>query len=273
MLYISQPALTERVKHIEEYLGVSLLNRTNRGVTFTKHGVYAAKFANHLLTEISNFKGNLKNLGQGLAGIIKIGVTSIIGRYYLPALLDAFNKKYPQAIFDITVQPSSEVLKLLKEGVVDFGIVKHHNASLKEEHLLLMVYNAVIANREPFELKDLPRMKQVDYPYEKQYYEQIQEWWKDNFDMPPKISNHVTNLDLCKEMVFNGLGYGILPEIVIPTSPVPLFIKVMRFKDGRNFERKTWLVCEKKTLKLPLQKAFFDFVKASDFSSFLRQKK
>lgn len=271
-LFISQPALTGRIKQIERDLGVSILNRSNRGVEFTQHGVYVAKFSNHILKEISNFRENLSGLGQDVAGVIKIGATSIIGRYYLPALLEAFNKKYPLVKFNISINPSSELLKMLKSDIIDFGIVKHCKGFEEEEKFLLTTYNVVIANSSPFEMQDLPDMRQISYPYEEQYRELLKTWWKDNFTRPPKVTSQVANLDLCKEMVFNGLGFGVLPEILIPESPVPLFTKEMFFKDGLPFERKTWLACKKALLRRTLPKLFVDFVTSSDFDIFLRSR-
>lgn len=271
-LYISQPALTGRIKQIEQDLGVSILTRSNRGVEFTPQGVFAAEFANRLLEEISNFRENLSGLGKDVAGVIKIGATSIIGRYYLPALLEDFNKKYPLVKFNISIHPSAELLKMLKSDIVDFGIVKHCKGFEGEEKRLLTTYNVVIANYAPFEMKDLPDMRQISYPYEDQYRELLRRWWNDNFTRPPKVTSKVANLDLCKEMVFNGLGFSVLPEILIPESPVPLYTKEMLFKDGSPFERKTWLACKKSVLRRPLPKLFFDFVTASDFKSYLRSR-
>ena len=271
-LYISQPALTGRIKQIEQDLGVSILTRSNRGVEFTPQGVFAAEFANRLLEEISNFRENLSGLGKDVAGVIKIGATSIIGRYYLPALLDDFNRKYPLVKFNISIVPSAELLKMLKSDIVDFGIVKHCKGFEGEEKRLLTTYNVVIANSAPFEMKDLPDMRQISYPYEDQYRELLRRWWNDNFTRPPKVTSKVANLDLCKEMVFNGLGFSVLPEILIPESPVPLYTKEMLFKDGSPFERKTWLACKKSLLRRPLPKLFFDFVTASDFKSYLRSR-
>lgn len=271
-LYISQPALTGRIKQIEQDLGVSILTRSNRGVEFTPQGVFAAEFANRLLEEISNFRENLSGLGKDVAGVIKIGATSIIGRYYLPALLEDFNKKYPLVKFNISIHPSAELLKMLKSDIVDFGIVKHCKGFEGEEKRLLTTYNVVIANYAPFEMKDLPDMRQISYPYEEQYRQLLRRWWNDNFTRPPKVTSKVANLDLCKEMVFSGLGFGVLPEILIPESPVPLYTKEMLFKDGSPFERKTWLACKKSLLRRPLPKLFFDFVTASDFKSYLRSR-
>lgn len=271
-LYISQPALTGRIKQIEQDLGVSILTRSNRGVEFTPQGVFAAEFANRLLEEISNFRENLSGLGKDVAGVIKIGATSIIGRYYLPALLEDFNKKYPLVKFNISIHPSAELLKMLKSDIVDFGIVKHCKGFEGEEKRLLTTYNVVIANYAPFEMKDLPDMRQISYPYEEQYRQLLRRWWNDNFTRPPKVTSKVANLDLCKEMVFSGLGFGVLPEILIPESPVPLYTKEMLFKDGSPFERKTWLACKKSLLRRPLPKLFFDFVTVSDFKSYLRSR-
>ena len=271
-LYISQPALTGRIKQIEQDLGVPILNRSNRGVEFTPHGVFVAEFANHLLGEISNFRENLGGLGKDVAGVIKIGATSIIGRYYLPGLLDCFNKKYPLVKFNISIHPSSELLKMLRSDLIDFGIVKHCKGFEGEEKRLLTTYNIVVANSFPFEMKDLPDMRQISYPYEEQYRELLKIWWKENFNRPPKVTSRVANLDLCKEMVFNGLGFSILPEILIPESPIPLYTKDMHHKDGSPFERKTWLACKKSLLAQSLPKLFFDFVTTSDFNSFLRSR-
>ena len=269
-LYISQPSLTGRIKLIEKDLGVSLLTRSNRGVEFTPQGLFAAEFANRLLTEITGFRENLSSLGKEVAGVIEIGATSIIGRYYLPGLLESFNKNYPLVKFRISIESSTELLKMLKSGVIDFGIVKHVKGFEEEEKALLITYNVVIANAKPFRLEELPDMKQVSYPYEDQYRELLTDWWNDNFARPPKVTSRVANLDLCKEMVFNGLGYSVLPEILIPESPVPLYTEKMYFKDGRIFDRQTWLACKKKTLGKALQKLFYEFAVHSDFHSFLR---
>ena len=271
-LYISQPALTGRIKQIEQDLGVPILNRSNRGVEFTPHGVFVAEFSNHLLGEISNFRENLGGLGKDVAGVIKIGATSIIGRYYLPRLLDGFNKKFPLVKFNISIHPSSELLKMLRSDVIDFGIVKHCEGFEGEEKLLLTTYKVVVANSSPFEMKDLPDMRQISYPYEDQYRALLKIWWKDNFTRQPKVTSKVANLDLCTEMVFNGLGFGILPEILLPESPIPLYTKDMYYKDGSPFERKTWLACKKSVLVQSLPKLFFDFVTSSDFNSFLRSR-
>jgi len=271
-LYVSQPALTARIKQLETELGVKLLYRSNKGVTFTPHGEYTAQFANTLLGEINNFREKLADMGEEVAGILKIASASIIARYYLPALLEGFQQLYPKIKFDIVVKPTSEVLKLVNSHLVDFGFTKYYTGLKEDEYIKLLTYRVLAVHVSPFKIKDLPSMNQVAYPYEEYYHEQILAWWNDNFKTPPKIGSHVSNLDLCKEMVFNGLGYGILPEILIPECPHPLHTEVLHYKHSKEFTRDTYLAFKRDTLSLPLHKLFYEYIQENDFNDFLRSR-
>lgn len=273
VLFISQPALTARIKQIEQNLGVQLINRSNKGVSFTPYGEYAAQFAMHQLKELYMFKQNLKSFGNEVTGILKIAVSSIIGRYYLPTLLENFQQLYPKIRFEIITTPSSEVNKLMKAHIVDFGFTKNASFFDKSNKLLLTTYNALIACKYPFNIEDLPEMNLITYPYEDSYRVSIWNWWKQTFDCRPNVGTKVSNLDISKEMIFAGLGYGILPEILVPECSGPLFTKAMYFKDGSLFKRNTWLIFDSKNLNsFPVQSVFYQFMKEAYFPGFLRQR-
>ena len=61
-LYLSQPTLTARIKHIEEDLGTKLMYRGSKGITFTDTGEYSAEFAGKILNEIRIFRKNIMRL-------------------------------------------------------------------------------------------------------------------------------------------------------------------------------------------------------------------
>lgn len=272
-LYISQPALTARIKQIENSLGVMLIYRSNKGISFTPEGELTAKFAFRYLKELADFKEGLRASGKELAGILKIAVPSIIGRYYVPSMLESFQQLYPKIKFEITTSPSSNVIKLVKSHIVDFGFTKNCENFNESDKLLLTRYNAVLANTQPFEIKNLPDMKMIIYPYEESYYEQIKRWWAEHFSGPPLTGSKVSNLDIAKEMIFAGLGYGILPEILLPEYTGTLYIQPMYFKDGHIFNRDTWLIFNHEDVdSIPLQKTFLAFIKAACFSDFLRSR-
>ena len=272
-LFISQPALTSRIKQIESSLGVQLIQRSNKGISFTPYGEFAAQFAIQYLKDFYIFKQNLQSFGNEVTGTLKIAVSSIIGRYYLPTLLENFQQLYPKIRYEITITPSSEVNKLVKSHLADFGFTKNASAFEKNNKLLLTTYNALIASKNPFNIEDLPKMNLITYPYEESYRASIWKWWKETFDCPPNIGTKVSNLDISKEMIFAGLGYGILPEILVPECSGPLFTKAMYFKDGSIFKRHTWLIFDIKNVEtFPVQKVFYQFMKDAYFPGFLRQR-
>ena len=108
-------------------------------------------------------------------------------------------------------------------------------------------------------------MVRVDYDTDQYYQNLLDGWWHETFEDSPIIGTRVSNLDLCKEMVFNGLGYGILPSILIEEYPQLYSIPLVH-----KLERKTWLIYKKELLDLRLPKVFLEFVIDSDFDSFQR---
>jgi len=73
-------------------------------------------------------------------------------------------------------------------------------------------------------------------------------------------------------MVFSGLGYGFLPEILIQECPYPLYTKKLYYKDKSPFTRSTWLIFKQSSLENKISNLFYNYVKKSKFSDFLRSR-
>lgn len=269
ILYISQPTLTARIKQIEESLGTKLLYRGNKGITFTETGEYTVKFAEKILGELQDFRETITNMQEDVAGTLRIADPSILARYFLPKLLGKFQDMYPKAKFDVQVAQSSDVISLTGALNVHFGFVRNKFDWPEYERILLATNYVCAVAAKPFVLSDLPHMVRVDY-YTDQYYQNLlDKWWYEIFEEPPIIGTRVSNLDLCKEMVFNGLGYGLLPSILIEEYPQLHSVPLVH-KDGSRVKRNTWLIYKKELLDLKLPKVFLEFVIDSDFDSFQR---
>jgi len=63
-MYLSQPTLTKQVHRIEAELGVAIVNRSNRGISFTKEGEYLAAQARSILKLIDDTKANLRIISE-----------------------------------------------------------------------------------------------------------------------------------------------------------------------------------------------------------------
>jgi len=268
LLYISQPALTARLKQIEAQLGVTLFLRSNKGVQLTPQGEFAARFAKHLLSEIAEFEAQLSDLGSEVAGVLRLAVTSIVGRYYLPKMLEEFQKRYPKVRFEILIRPTPEVLKMVKGQEAAFGFPKRTTGFAADESLKLLSYGVYAASTQPFKIEDLPHMRRIEYPYEEYYNIQLKQWWNERFKVQPLIGSRVPNLDMSVEMAYEGMGYAFLPEVLVRDAPRPLYAIPLQFMDGSYFQRDTYVVFSKNVLDGTLPMLFYRYLRENNFSAF-----
>jgi DNA-binding transcriptional LysR family regulator len=91
----------------------------------------------------------------------------------------------------------------------------------------------------------------------------LDNWWSENYSAPPFVSMEVDQVDTCKEMVINDLGYAIMQDIVVKDIDDLQMINITD-KHGQPLLRKTWMFCHEDSLKLNLVKAFVDFIKSYD---------
>ncbi|WP_349687429.1 LysR family transcriptional regulator [Acidaminococcus sp. DS4831] len=267
-LFISQPALTRRIKNMEKELNTHLIVSNNKGVELTTAGKETVTFATQILQEIEQFKKKIEFLEKNNSQIIRLCAPAIICEYYLPSIVRTFKKKYPNVKFIITVAPSSEVVSLMNTDKCTFGFVRNDFGWNKSNQLLLGTNYIVAASTTPFSLKDLAHMNRVAYTTDEYYIKMLDLWWNNNFNTPPHIDVQVNSLDLCCEMVFNGNGFGILPSVLVPDNP-NIHCIILKDKSGDPIQRHTYLVYKKEILDDALFFAFFKFMKEHKFSTFL----
>jgi DNA-binding transcriptional LysR family regulator len=269
VLYLSQPALTSRIKQIESSLNTKLLYRGNKGITFTPTGKKAVVFAEHILDEMHDFREEISDMNGDVSGVLRLTAPAIISAYYLPRLLSKFKEEYPNVRFEVTVADSTEIVNTMNSKSFHFGFLRNDFGWDESEKILLATNYIVAVSMQPFKLEDLPKMVRVEYETDSYYKLLLDTWWNENFRERPNIGMQVATIGLGKEMIFGGMGYGILPSIFLPEAPGCYNIPLCD-KDGKKIIRKTWLIYKKESLDIKLAKTFFDFIQSHDFESFLK---
>ena len=159
-MYVSQPTLTKQLHRIENELGVTVVKRSNKGVTFTPEGEYLAHQARKIMAAVQETKKNIWRMRDGLCGTLKIGTSSSFARSQLPKLLSAYSAINEQVKFKVTVMLSTDVLEAVRSEAIHVGFVNgdrnHH------EKQVLCSYGAAyaIANH-PIEKNDLLSMDMI----------------------------------------------------------------------------------------------------------------
>ncbi len=264
-LYISQPALTSRLQQIEKEFGVQIVQRGRRGVSFTPEGEYLAKCADEMLLKLEKIKENVSNMSSNVSGTLRLGVSKFMMKYKLPYLLKLFKEQYPNVEFKISAGWSRDVYNLVYNQDVHISFVRGDYSWRDEKHLLLEE-NICVVSKSKIEIKNLPKLPRIDYQTDYLFKALIDNWWSENYSEPPLISMEVDQVDTCKEMVINDLGYAIMQDKII-TGIEGLYTFNLKDKNGLPLIRKTWMFYHQDSLELNVVKAFVDFVKNFDFNT------
>ncbi|MDF2501270.1 MAG: yofA 2 [Anaerosporomusa subterranea] len=266
-LFISQPSLTARIRHIEDEFGVKMIYRGSRGIHFTPEGDYLAQRAQDMLTNIRHIKEQVVNMSANIRGTLRLAAPNYLAKFKLPRLLGLFKERYPNVEFDVINAWSRDICSLLYNQDVQVGFVRTDNSWNGEKHIL-HEEPLCIASKKEISLKDLPQLARIDYHTDTSYKTFLNTWWSENFSRPPRISMTVGQLDICKAMVVNGLGYGILPSTIFydvgPIHQIPITDKA-----GNPILRKTIMLYQTEILELKMVNLFVNFAKTVDFNHLL----
>ena len=259
--FLTQPAVTYRIKQIEEYLETKIIIRGRKGVEFTQQGMYLVRYAKKMLFELNKLKQNIQKVDNEVKGILRIGVASNFARYKLPNILKAFREQYPKVEFKLITGWSSEIIPLLQDGEVHLAIIRgEYNWS--GEKILLHQENVSIVSRHFFDLNKLPHIGRIHYKTDSFLSKTIADWWQSRFIYPPKITMEVDHISTCIEMVKNGLGYGIFPDISLDLFNNEIKHHIIKLTDNNNqiIERNSWLLYRQESLELTIVKVFVDHI-------------
>ena len=120
-LHLSQPAVSAHVKSLEEELGVSLFNRTPRGMDLTDSGKRLILTARDALRRAQEFMEQAKALRGGVSGDIVLSRNTDPDFLRLPAIMAELAREHPDALVHIDCCDSYNVAQALKAGRVHAG--------------------------------------------------------------------------------------------------------------------------------------------------------
>jgi DNA-binding transcriptional LysR family regulator len=122
-LFLTQPALSLQIKALETELGTPLFERRNRQIYLTEVGNAVLQRAQELLGVVEQIRQDVAAYQGVQTGRVQIGTSDTTCLYILPKFVQTFRAQFPNIDIHLTNKPSEEVAHLLKEGLVDFGIV------------------------------------------------------------------------------------------------------------------------------------------------------
>jgi len=123
ILHISQPAVSNHVRILEEEMGVPLFERLGKRVVLTEAGRIMQHYAEQMLTLATDAQRALREF-QGLQrGTLRLGASSTPGIYLLPPVLAAFVTRYPGITLEVEIANSQRVIDGVLARPWDLGLI------------------------------------------------------------------------------------------------------------------------------------------------------
>src|SRR6267154_1778281 len=220
-LRISQPAVSARIKALEESLGTCLFSRSRGGLTLSEAGRILRPYADELLRTASLAAQAVHALKPAGAGPLQIAAAHSISVYLLPDFMKRFQRAYPKVVISIRAGHSKEVLDMVLNQEAEIGLARSLNhpevetLSLRDDPLLL-----VGPPKQGPARTRRARLEQVaSWPLI--FYERGSSDWTlthslfRRVGLVPNVALEVDTIETAKRMVERGLGVSFLPLMAV----------------------------------------------------------
>ncbi|CDQ21589.1 DNA-binding transcriptional regulator, LysR family [Halobacillus karajensis] len=251
---ISQPALTQRLKFMEEHLGGQIFLRTSKRLIPTSFGEIVLAHAEEVLKKESELGDKLAKVEGKITGTLSIGASSLYSQHFLPGLLQSFTKEYPDVTIDLVTGVSEEVRQ--SAAFYHISIVRGEPIKGYESlHLLsdpLFLFDSI-----PFGEKERPL---IEFKSDTGFQKLMEQWMLRDSSILVKRSIKVDHFETAKQMMKRGLGMTVLPGSII-SEEKNHFAWMPLETEGRAIVRETWACVKSEVKALPQVEAFLGHIK------------
>lgn len=218
-LYIGQPAITKRLRALEQCYNTRLFTKEGRKLELTQAGQRVFEFAQLTINQQSALVEDLRFLNKG-EHIVRLEVTSSIGEHFLPDVLLAFNEQYPQYQINSRMGYSRHIKRHLATGLADIALVElapNHPEIIKEkwlsdEIILVCSPQHAISNHSNVDLKSLTQYEFVQRESQSSIRLILDKELKQQGMESLPTSLEVGSTDTIIEIISRGKHLGFLPR-------------------------------------------------------------
>lgn len=259
LLFLTQPSLTKRIQNMESEFQVTIVNRTPKGLEFTREGEFLANRAKIYLDFMKETNRRLEELKENGEENIVIGSSYTYSKYTLTDVLYQYNQTQSNVNFHIVNEQSNILFRKLLEGAIDVGFIRGDYEGPVNK-VLIAQNQAYLITKEKVDFDQLPDLQRIAYRTNDRTKELLNEWWQDRFNAEAPSGTEVGFIDFAWQHINKGLGYTscFLPDNF--DNEYNLCLTPLTKKDGSPVIRNTWFVYSKNKRKSKMLEDFISYV-------------
>jgi DNA-binding transcriptional LysR family regulator len=220
-LFLTQPAITARLKSLESDLGTELFVRSPRGMALSDAGRAFLPYAERALATFDEGRQLVTNLREGSIGALVIAAAPAVSTYVLPEILRAFRSTHPRVRLGVRTGHTEEVLEMVLRSEAHVGIgrpIRHPDIELipvmDDEMLLVVSARHPFARRGRVSLRELAGERLVLFDRTSSYHELTSSLFR-QAGVVPASTLELDNVEAAKKMVQQNLGVALLPRMAL----------------------------------------------------------
>ena len=255
-LHLALASASERIKGLEQALGVALLTRGRRGVELTPAGESLLDHARIIIHRVEAMRGDLMAFARGVKATVRFLANTSGLSEYLPKTLAAFLGQHPHISVDVEERESGDIAHAILTGAADLGLAAEHalpdsieRIPFSEDRLVL------VAAREG----ELAQRRQLDFSevVERDFVGLIT-----SSALHAHVAGHaarlgarlrfrarLNNFDAMGELVAAGIGVAVMPEVAAKRCARSMKINVIRIRDP--WANRRLAICARSFKSLP----------------------
>lgn len=216
-LHCVQSNVTNRIKTLEEELGVTLFQRSRSGMTLTAAGEVFLEHARVVIDQASMAKASVANFSTRVH-TLRIGSMESSLAVHLPNYIALFRQHHPSVKIALTSAPTEELIKALLDNRLDIGFVGGHCPHRDIDNTIAFTEELVLVTSS-HQQEDKPHdtAALIVFRHGCSYRAFTEQWMKRTGRVPSDIFELGT-LDGILGCVAAGIGVTILPRSVVERS-------------------------------------------------------
>lgn len=170
-LGMAQPPLSRQIQQIEADLGAQLINRGRNAISLTQAGERFYERGSALLAELGDIRLEIRRIGQGAEGRLRIGFVGSATYGMLPTILKSFRASWPEVNLSLVPMNNAQLQRSLIRRDIDIAIARPAlndseivTRKLIDEPLVLAAPDALITAPGPVSLPELGAVSYILYP-------------------------------------------------------------------------------------------------------------
>lgn len=266
-LHMTQPAVSQHIRALEQDLDACLIERTNRMVRLTRAGEIVHDHARRMVGIEDSMRRLVDDLSHTVGGPLRIGASYSIGEYMLPRIIAEFCRAFPGVLPDIEIGNTQHIGSLVSSRQLDLGFVEGHYAgqdvqteTLGEDTLILVgSHQHHLIARETVTASDVAGECWL-VREEGSGTRSVTDSVLEQHQISPRRTMTFSSTQAIKEAVRTGLGISVLSIWTVQTELSLGVLQPINFS-GMPIRRSLYVVTQKSGFQPKVVSSFAEFAK------------